>query len=119
MIGGIRICTRRSRCIKYRFVSAFAEKLVDPALQLLLFLLALAQALGDIGDRELGVPTKLSRHQMILARKERPFFAIVSDICRVGRLMTLLNSTLAPFSEMSRTTQFLVAPRSPISATPP
>ncbi len=33
--------------------------------------------------------------------------------------MTLLNSRLAPLSEMLRTTQSRVAPSSPISATPP
>ena len=31
-------------------------------------------------------PTKLSRHQMILARNERPLRAMVSDICSLGKL---------------------------------
>src|SRR5258708_266966 len=56
---------------------------------------------------------------MILARKERPFRVMVSDICCFGSLMTLENSRLALFSEILRTTQSLTAPRSPISANPP
>jgi hypothetical protein len=41
-------------------------------------------------------PMKLSRQQMILASKERPFCAMVSDIRPLGSLAALLNSRLAP-----------------------
>jgi hypothetical protein len=106
--------------------SVFADQLFDAALQLAFFLLALAQPLLEIGDGELGwgppvnaTPMKLLRHQMILARKDRPFRAMVSDIRPLGSLTELLNSRLAPRLEMLRTTQSVVVPRSSILATPP
>ncbi len=64
-------------------------------------------------------PTKLSRHQTTLARKERPLRAMRSESCSFGSWTTLLNSMVAPLSEMLRTMHSRVVPCSPISATPP
>src|SRR5712664_566296 len=108
---------RRSR-------SVFADKLFDAALKLPFLLLAPAQPLVKVGDRQLGFRAErnadeLSRHQTTRARKERPLRAMATDICSLWSLTAVLNSILAPWSEMLRTTQSLVAPSSPISATPP
>jgi hypothetical protein len=117
--AGGKACRRVDR----QQASALAEQFVDLSLQLPLLDLASAQPLRDIGSAGLSAlkatPTKLSRHQITLARKERPLRAMRSDSCSLGNWTSLLNSMVAPRSEILRTMHSRVAPRSPISATPP
>src|SRR5260370_38028687 len=105
--------------------SAFAKNLFDAALQLLLFLLALAQPLVKIAAGASGAvmfrnasPTLFARRQIIRDRNERPFRGMARLISS-GSLVALSNSTQAPCSERLRTTQSMVEPGSLMAATPP
>jgi hypothetical protein len=104
---------------------ALVKQFVDPSLQLPLLDLASAQPLLDIGDRRGGRLRPEGDADEIVAPPDHlgeKGAALARDAQRellFGNWKSLLNSMLAPLSEMLRTMHSRVVPRSPISATPP
>jgi len=106
--------------------SAFARQFLDTALKLTLFLFAAAQPLVEIGGcrkarrrhcPELEAdPAGLPPHHS--SKNEQSFCAMVTRISS-GSFAVRSNSTQRPPSEILRTTQSIVEPRSLIEATLP
>ncbi len=123
----------RSEARKQRLMttrSAFAEQFVDAALKLPLLDFALAQPLLQIGNRRGRRFAAEGKADEIIAPPHHLGEEGAAFPCdakrdlfpwrdRSSEVDVLLNSTLAPLSEMLRTMHSRLAPFSPISATPP